>query len=1037
MLLSNQKINIDNIRAFTENSVKNGKGSEILTLVPTNRKARKTKKEFITLSPKRTLTTANIETLSTLATKLLAVKKVFHPLDDATSSYILRQSAESITPKYFRHYKENIFPRGTLEKIKLVISEYKRTGITPDALLEEVNKDSTGDAEKRKAFDIASIYAEYSRKCEELKALEIGDIYNALLLFSDNELSESFYELFPEVKIITLSFFREISVPEVKLLKRVCAVTNIPAVVELDYSESNGLIFEVLEPTIERLKDAGFTSVKNGTENDSRLLRLIKKNLFLPRGNLNPEPVKNIVVFSGKEKVNELENAAKIIKKLIISDGVEPSRIAVVFNLIGESSPMLRLVFASHGIPFNLSDRLTLDKSPVINAITSFLEILENGFYYKNIFRGLSSGYVSKLNVDAYNLQKVFRKHKLISGYEFISKALSDIVGTIPDDKKRDKEQTRKALADIEKIHSVLLPFEKDLTADEFLSRLKKFIYDIGITATLINNLDIKGEENIKAVSSLLESVENVFSLIKTEFGEDVKHSLDFYLSQLRTIIGWVRFNVKERSDYGVQVTSVDEIRGLDFDYVFLAGMNDGNFPSKYSPEIFFAEKFMKLENEHLAEERHKFYSLFKRFRKRLFISYALSENKRELSPSVFLSDLLEVVTPATPEPKFFESVISSENELLIKFGEGNEKAAAVNERFDAENIKRKVAVSEERADGVDSIYNGNLLSDTEAEFSLNENSKSLLDSFKDKRYSITQFEQYAKCPFKYLIERVLRIEPLHEPDEEIEPIEIGNYLHTLLFEFYTTLTARNIDIHDKEAETLLFDLAEKILRKFRFDDESYFYEKEKFFGINGKREDSILYHFLTEERISSDGFIPRFFEVSFGSAEKEKSDKHLSRTEPVLFNGINLTGKIDRIDLKENYISIVDYKTGASKVSAKNLDNGIDLQLPVYMFAARELLGPGYEPGKMNIYSLKFNSVAFGKKEVYSGKKGKKELSQEDKSSRLSDLVNFSLKKIEEYYSNIIAGRFEPSLLNDRETLVCGYCEFKSICRVEERDAD
>ncbi len=1035
MLLSNREINIDNIRTFTESAIQSGKGSELLTIVPTNRKARRTKKEFISLSPRKTLSVINIETLTTFATKLLELKQDFHPLDDATSSYILKQSADLITPVYFKHYKENVFPQGTLEKIKAVISEYKRTGITPEKLLAEVSENSAGETERKKALDIASIYSIYSEKCNNLKALEIGDIYRSLLELSDDELAESFSSLFPEVQVITLTYFREISIPEVELLKKVSDAAGLSVIAHFDYSESNRLIFEAIQPTIERLVSAGFNVAGNEEKESSQLLNFLKRRLFLPSIGKQPEPSKSIVLFNGKDKVEELERIVKIIKKIISVENVSPSRIAVVFNLIEEYSPLLRIVFESHGIPFNLSDRLTLDKSPVINALTSFLEISESGFYYKNIFKGLSSGYVSKLGIDVYNLQKIFQKHKLISGYEFITKVLKEIINSIPDSRKYEKEETKRALSDIIKIKSILSTFEKEQTADEFFEEIKSLIKKIGIFDTLINNLAAKGEENIKAVSSLLESIESVFELIKEEFGAETKHSLSFFINQLRTIIGWVRFNVKERSDYGVQVTSVDEIRGLEFDYVFVGGMNDGSFPSKYSPEIFFAEKFMKLESEHLSEERYKFYTLFKRFRKRLFISFALTENKRELAPSVFLSDLSEIITPVVPDDSFFNSAITSRTDLLIQFGKGNIDGLSDILDLNKEETLRKIDVSKQRSEVSDSVYEGNLSSELYNDFPLTEKSLELLSSFKEKKFSITQFEQYAKCPFKYFTERVLKIEPIQEPNDEIEPIEIGKFLHSLLFEFYTTLLERKIDIHDAEAETLLFDLAEALIQTYRFEDESYFYEKEKFFGIAGKRKDSILYHFLEEERNSSDGFIPQYFEVSFGTADKAQPDRRLSIPVPILYNGIKLIGKIDRIELNKNFISIVDYKTGASKVENKNLEEGIDLQLPVYMFAAEELLGPGFEPGKMNIYSLKFNDKAFGKKEIYSGTKGKKKLSPEAKSERLKNLIETSLTKIEGYYNNIVSGRFEPSLLNEREKLVCNYCELRTICRVDERE--
>ena len=1034
MILSNKPNKIISTNKFISDQVKQGNAKFILSLVPTNRKVRKLKKEFISISPNQSTTDINIETLTTLATKLLSFSENFHNLDDATSSYLLRQSVESIEPKYFKDYKENVFPQGTLEKIRNVISEYKRTGITPEKLLEEVQKGEASDAEKLKAIDIAEIYSIYSQKCAKLKAYEVGDIYVRLLQLSDKDFYSAFKKLFPDVQTVTISYFREISQPEVNLISKIIELIRVTVFIEIYYSKQNKQIYEAPESSLERLRNTGnLMFITDSLLPRDETISLIEENLFLPKKKPTPNSTDKILFFYGKDKVDEIEKIAKRIKYLVINQNVTPSKIAVVANLIGNYSAMIRTVFTSFEIPFNLSDRLTLEKSPVISSIMAWLEISENDFYYKNIYRALFSGYSSKLNIDVYNIQKVFQKHKLIAGYDFIIKVLTNLSNNenIPPE---EANQISNALSGIRKIKRFLIPFENELTTDRFLETLKEFIVKTGVTETLLKNRNINGEENIKAVTTFLNSIAEVFELVKKEFGADTTHSLSFYIKRLKTIISWVRFNIKERSDFGVQVTSVDEIRGISYDYIFLCGMNDGVFPSKYSPEIFFADKFMKLESEHLAEERYKFFSVFRSFEKELIFSYAKTDNKKELTCSTFLSDLSEIIKLKKIPESFFKMKLFSKTEALIEFGlESNITNQNITPE-DAYDLRRKIYVENERIAGKENIYSGFLFNDEQKfennEFSLSEKGKAVLRDLKNKSYSVTQFENYAKCPFKYFVEKVLRIEVIEDPNEDIEPLEIGNFLHALLFEFYTHLVEYKIDINSKAADELLFDLAENIISQFRFDDETYFYEKEKFFGVSNNRTDSILFHFLETERNQTDGYSPSYFEVAFGRKEKKGSDKRLGTENPISFDGINLVGKIDRIELKNNFISIVDYKTGAKKITSKNINRGIDLQLPVYMYIAEELLGPGFEPGKMFIYSLKFNEKIFGKNEVKITRSSK--FSESEKSELLKQIVDDSLAKLKEYFNGIISAEFNPSNLEDREKLVCNYCNFKNICRIE-----
>ena len=85
----------------------------------------------------------------------------------------------------------------------------------------------------------------------------------------------------------------------------------------------------------------------------------------------------------------------------------------------------------------------------------------------------------------------------------------------------------------------------------------------------------------------------------------------------------------------------------------------------------------------------------------------------------------------------------------------------------------------------------------------------------------------------------------------------------------------------------------------------------------------------------------------------------------------IKLKGKIDRIDIneEEKTLKVVDYKLGGKKPSSEDLLTGISLQLPLYLFAAKELIskefGKEYNPAGAQIFSLKFNEEDFGKKDI------------------------------------------------------------------------
>ena len=118
------------------------------------------------------------------------------------------------------------------------------------------------------------------------------------------------------------------------------------------------------------------------------------------------------------------------------------------------------------------------------------------------------------------------------------------------------------------------------------------------------------------------------------------------------------------------------------------------------------------------------------------------------------------------------------------------------------------------------SVYNGYLTStsfpDSEKDYRLKADAEKNLFDYAQTEYSISQLETFAKCPFKYFVERVLKLNIIEEPTEEIEAIELGSILHAILFEFYTALRNKGLTVADNfvEAKKIIFKIAAKIVKE-------------------------------------------------------------------------------------------------------------------------------------------------------------------------------------------------------------------------------
>ncbi len=174
MILAKQNRGAVNIESIISSYLERGELKELLLVVPTNRKLRDYKKEIISAFKGKGVTGLNLETFESLCSKILEVSTIFVNLEEAPSAVLLSHAVSETELNYFSSYKGEI-PNGTLNRIRSVISEYKRNGITPDVLRGEAEK--LPHSEKLKALDIASIYENYLLKTISLAAFEAGDVY--------------------------------------------------------------------------------------------------------------------------------------------------------------------------------------------------------------------------------------------------------------------------------------------------------------------------------------------------------------------------------------------------------------------------------------------------------------------------------------------------------------------------------------------------------------------------------------------------------------------------------------------------------------------------------------------------------------------------------------------------------------------------------------------------------------------------------------------------------------------------------------------
>ncbi|HEB02629.1 MAG TPA: PD-(D/E)XK nuclease family protein [Nitrospirae bacterium] len=188
----------------------------------------------------------------------------------------------------------------------------------------------------------------------------------------------------------------------------------------------------------------------------------------------------------------------------------------------------------------------------------------------------------------------------------------------------------------------------------------------------------------------------------------------------------------------------------------------------------------------------------------------------------------------------------------------------------------------------------------------------------------VTDIDSYRSCPRRHFIEKVLGLTPPEVQQYEIDARELGIIAHRVM-EGLISGPLPSLETFTERAGSILDDaLNNSELDKYLADimKESFLYLLDDIYALEQS---------LEEEDIKS-----HELEVDVRGS----------------INGINLRGKIDRIDNNnDNTVSLMDYKTGASEISAVSALRGENLQLFIYagMLAAR-----GRSLKRVGIYSLK-----------------------------------------------------------------------------------
>lgn len=180
---------------------------------------------------------------------------------------------------------------------------------------------------------------------------------------------------------------------------------------------------------------------------------------------------------------------------------------------------------------------------------------------------------------------------------------------------------------------------------------------------------------------------------------------------------------------------------------------------------------------------------------------------------------------------------------------------------------------------------------------------------FRFGKISPSALETYFSCPFKHFLRYGLQLKEREE--QSVMATDSGNFIHELLQRIARSFEEIKTE---EEAERRAVEIAERLLKK-----PPYCYSSDTGAGAYAQKR-------LTEEGIAAAKAAFRQIKGSlYTVGETEKSVETQ-----------NCRGKVDRVDVSDEFVRIVDYKTGTIDDTPSSYYTGQKLQLQLYMTAVR-----------------------------------------------------------------------------------------------------
>lgn len=1049
------------VSAYEASSAREKK--DLIFLVP-QQMSYQTERELISRLKRPGLFGARVESFKTLGRNILkeAGAKAMNVLDEHGRIMLVQKAASDVASQlsvYRGAQKRNGFSQEAARQIRL-FQENEIGSQALEAAAEQAGSKILG----QKLSDLSRIYTRYQELLGEERVDEEGEKHRILDAIEQSGCFEG--------KHLFVMGFTTLSNLDLEILAAIaeqCASMEISFLTDPDPNVSDSSAFAETNVALERMKRA-FRDREIDVRSTHRPLPMADPVLTnLEKNALSYHPGK---LGSAAGKITQVhaqdlwDEASSVAARcaLMIRDGMDPEDLLVTVPDLGSCASTYLRAFEEVDVACFIDQREPVLQSAFIEMILSALDTIRSGYrreeiltYLKSPFSGLSADEADELEnfvIETGITEKFWRTG-------FVNETIKSRLGEGQEDRLARMEDLRKR---------IVTPLKKISTRKtsyrERCAQIRAYLEEAGVDETLEERLSAFREDGRLDDEMKYRQIREIFE----EVLEQVENSLDEsestlaeYIEVLRGGLSSYSIGLIPESDSLVEITDVHRGRKRNAKVVFITGLNEGVFPRADNPGGLFSD--FELESlkgvldisgfNRGTDDEYAFYNALTKASDRLILSECQSGSASgRQNPSVFLeriTGMLDVSEEAPLTPMQRLCVERPEHVLSAylsdrKRGEGMDNAVyeaalaylALQDDRESRRLLHKMLAGE-RFEGADDQVSVQTVRDLYGKDSLN--------------VSVSRLENFARCPFSHYLNKGLRLQQREE--YEVRALDTGNLMHAFFESFYQTL---NLD-QDPNAEQTLENLTNpesgelKATMDAVFAKEALEHYRPRYFSTNAA---TYTYGKLTKmlqaaakvqaAQLLRSGFRPIRFEEKIDRVIREASDGE---------EEIRLIGRIDRIDAKDDAVSVVDYKSGqGGTLSYTEIVGGVNLQLLVYLYEAllmsAEALGEEIRPGGAFYSYLDLKTLKDGKswvdaKDVRLTGYGDKDLCADlqkevldigrDRAldrEELIALVNFAEKQVRDLAEEMLSGSTDIRPYQSSKADACAFCPYGHICQID-----